>query len=177
MISGFRHFFIILKSLLIPKKYAESVHKIDLANLYAQGYKTLFLDLDNTLLPAGDMYLSLHFENWIETAKGYGFQLFIISNNSHYRRVKRVCDQIHVEGIYFAMKPLCFSLKHLAKKRYIDLQKSILIGDQVFTDIVLGNWLHMYSILVDPLDKKLSFFKTMQRDIELWILKAMNAND
>jgi len=174
--NGFKHFFFILKSLLIPKEYAESVHHIDLPHLYAQGYKTLFLDLDNTLLSPEEMYLTLHFEHWIEQAKSIGFQVFIVSNNSHYRRVKRICDQVNIKGLYFAMKPFSYSIRHLAKKEYINLEQSILIGDQVLTDILVGNWLNMYSVLVDPLDKKLSFLKTMQRDIELWLLKTMKSH-
>ena len=46
-----------------------------------------------------------------------------------------------------------------------------MVGDQLFTDVLIGNWLGANSVLVDPIDKRLSFFKTLQRQIELQLMR------
>ena len=64
-----------------------------------------------------------------------------------------------------------YIFRDLANKHNIDFKKTITIGDQLFTDVIGGNWCKTYTILVDPLDKKLSFIKTLQRELELFLIK------
>ena len=173
--SGLKSCLHILKALLIPKEMCDAVTDIDCLQLYSNGYRTMIIDLDNTILPVSEVQFSLHYINWIERANAQGFQIYIVSNNSSYRRVNKACSQIHVQGLYFAMKPLALSVKDLVRKEYIDLEKTVVIGDQMLTDVALGNWLKTYTILVDPMDKKLSFIKTLQREIEVWLLKRLQS--
>jgi predicted HAD superfamily phosphohydrolase YqeG len=61
-------------------------------------------------------------------------------------------------------------LKILNLKR----DKIILIGDQIFTDILGGNVLGFYTILVEPKDKNRDFILTkFQRFFEKSILKKI----
>lgn len=163
----------IAKTLLKPDLLCESVEDIPLENLYYKGYRVLFLDIDNTLVSYEKHSLSLQKMQWIARAKSLGFSLFVISNNSSYRRIERIAKQMDVGGLYFSLKPFTLSLRELAKDHNITLEKSIFVGDKLFTDVLIGNWVKSYTVLVDPLDKRLSFFKTLQRDIEVFFLKKI----
>lgn len=163
----------IAKALLKPNLFCDSVEDIPIDSLYFKGFRTLFLDIDNTLVPYDKLSLSLQKMQWIHRVKALGFTIYVVSNNSSFRRIERIAKQMEVEGLYFALKPFTLGVRELAKKHHIDFKSSVFIGDKLFTDIILGNWLRGYSILVDPLDKRLSFFKTLQRDIEVYFLRKI----
>lgn len=164
----------ILKTLLLPNNMYDSVLEIPFDEFYNNGYRYMLFDVDNTLLSRDNKLLSLEYQSWIERIKDYGFTVFLISNNSSYKRIKRVADQLRVRGLYFTFKPFSYSTRDLMKEHYIDPAKAIVIGDQILTDVMLGNWLKMHTILVDPIDKKLSFIKTLQREIELMIFDKVS---
>ena len=161
----------IICELITPNTMCESVFDIDLDGLHAQGYRTIFTDVDNTILALRDRDLTLDYLNWIEDAKRMGFRVLLISNNSSAWRIQRVATQADVNGVFFAFKPSVASIRDLANRYQVDLTQSIMIGDQVLTDVLTGNWVKAHSVLVEPIDKKLSIIKLIQQDVERWLLK------
>ena len=101
----------ILRTLVTPDAYLERLDEIDLESLYQKGYRTFFLDVDNTLVPYWETKVSLQKVQWIDSAKSWGFQLFLVSNNSSQRRIQKVATQLDLKGVFFAMKPLTFSVR------------------------------------------------------------------
>ncbi len=168
-----KDYFHIIKTLLQPNQICESVEDIPLEALRYKGYHVMFVDIDNTLVPYDKRSLSLQKMQWIEQVKSLGFTVYIVSNNSSHRRIQKIAEQMGVSGLYFSMKPFTMGIREFIKEHYIDLEKSLFVGDKLLTDIIAGNWLRTHTILVDPLDKKLSFFKTMQRDMELFLLSKL----
>lgn len=165
----------IFKILFTPTEVCECVEDIVLESLYHKGYRTILLDVDNTLLTYSQRKVSLQKINWVQKCRKVGFRVFVVSNNLNHKRLLHIAEQISVfQGIYFACKPFPFGVRDLVYRYHIDLDRSVVIGDQLFTDIVGGNWLNCYTILVDPIDKKLSFLKTVQRDIELFLLRQLS---
>ncbi len=164
----------IIKDIFLPNEHYHKVDDIDLGKLYDKGYRNLFLDIDNTLMSYDDRELSLQTLEWVERNKQLGFKCFILSNNSSRNRIERISRQMKCPGVYFALKPFTYSIQELARQYNVSLERSIIIGDQLFKDVVLGKWLKMYSILVDPIDIRHSFFKTLQRDIEVKLLDKLS---
>jgi uncharacterized protein len=164
----------IIKTLLTPNLQCESVQDISLSSIYNKGYRVLILDVDNTILKTSERYLTLHAQNWVAKAQSTGFRVFLVSNNSSKSRIKRVFDQLKVEGLYFAIKPFIYSAKEFLNDRFIDSNKCVFIGDQLLTDVLIGNWLKSLTVLVDPLDKKLSFIKTVQKEVEGFLLEKIS---
>lgn len=164
----------LLKQFFVPKAIKNNIRDIDLFPLFEKGYRHIFLDLDNTVLAMSERKISLKFLHWIEEAKVLGFDLYFVSNNSSHKRVESACVQAKLKGIYFACKPFIFSTRQLMKSIGTTPNKVIIIGDQLFTDVIMANILGSFSILVDPLDKKLSFFKTVQRQLELAIVQKLD---
>lgn len=170
----FQSFKRLLRAILTPREIHHSVTDIDLNRLFLKGIRTLLLDVDNTILRYDEILLSPQYYNWVLKAKSAGFNVFFVSNNLSYRRILRVCHQMECKGIHFACKPFTPALRDLAAREHISFKKSAVIGDQLLKDVIVGNWVRAYSILVDPIDKKSSLFKLMQREFELWLLKQLS---
>ena len=160
----------IIKTLIKPNESQECVEDIHLEKLYSNGYQTIILDIDNTILRHDERVVTLQKLNWIEKAKTIGYRIYLFSNNSSYKRTKRIAAQLDLRGRYFALKPLTDSLKELAEEEFINLDKCLIIGDKLLTDVILGNWINGYTIKVEPLDKKSSFFRMLQGEIESFLL-------
>ena len=163
----------ILKEICSPDQICESILEIDMEDLLIRGYRTVLLDVDNTLLTYKQKEVSLDRINWIEKLRGIGFEIYLVSNNSSKRRIQRIADQLNLTGLYFSLKPFTSSIKEFADQHFIDLEASIFIGDQLFTDVIVGNWSKGYTILIEPIDKSTSIIKTVQREIELMILRQL----
>ena len=168
---AYKDYLYILKSLFVPNFIHEKVEDISLDALKSKGVTTLFLDIDNTVVAMHERKISLKRLHWIERAKMLGFDVYFVSNNSSYKRVAHVCKQAKLTRIYFACKPFPFATKSFLKQHNVSHTQLAMVGDQLFTDVLIGNWLGANSVLVDPIDKRLSFFKTLQRQIELQLMR------
>ena len=163
----------LFEAVLAPNDVFETVEEIPMKDYALQGYNTVFLDVDNTLMTYEEKEVSLQIIRWVQIVKTLGFTVYIVSNNTSKRRIERVAKQLEVTGLYFALKPFTYAMREWLKDHKINPRKSMIIGDQLFKDVILGNWLRMSSILVNPIDIKKSFFKTAQRELELDILREI----
>ena len=159
----------LIKQLLTPSLCCEHIEDIPLHLLYDRGYDQLLLDLDNTILSPRHRDISLRCLNWVNKAQAIGFSVHIVSNNGDAYRVERAAKQLGIKGLYRAYKPFAGALRHYAKKEGIGLKSSVLVGDQLITDILVANWVRAYSVLVQPLDPQLSILKSIQKEFESWL--------
>jgi hypothetical protein len=58
------------------------------------------------------------------------------------------------------LKPFPYKMKECLKKANQDPKKTVIIGDQLFTDILCGNLLRLYTIKVEALDLHNEFWAT-----------------
>ena len=152
-----------------PTKYYKNILSIDYIKLKNNNIKTILCDLDNTIL---NNYENNIKEEIIELFKilNKEFKIYIISNALP-SRVNKIKKELNVEGISLTLKPLTFKIKKLLKNNNININETIIIGDQLFTDIKCANKLNIKSILVDPLDKKKSIITKISRKFEKKYLK------
>ena len=109
----------IVKEILVPNDIYDAVEDIQLTSLYDQGFRTIFLDVDNTIMTYAEKNISLEKEQWVEMAKEIGFDVYLISNNSSKKRLTKCAKRLDLQGIYFSLKPLCFSTKEFIQKKLI----------------------------------------------------------
>ena len=95
--------------------------------------------------------ISIDIKNWINTSKKY-FYTYLFSNNPSKNRIKIIADELDLEFTYSGGKPSKRKLKKILDKIPYLSNEVAMIGDRVFTDILVGNRLGMYTILVDPVD-------------------------
>lgn len=150
---------------LYPNGYFKKVEEITIQYLLKHKIKVLILDVDNTLI---DYYENITEEvtTWAKNLKGQGMKLYILSNTNNKEKVEKVANRLEIPYKNFAMKPF--------KKGFLKIQKEIeeppekiaVVGDQLFTDILGGNRCKMYTILVDPINRKDYWYTAWKRPIE-----------
>ncbi|WP_081930458.1 YqeG family HAD IIIA-type phosphatase [Prochlorococcus sp. MIT 0801] len=141
-----------IKELLIPNwKVNDKISKISINDLSSKNVKALILDVDGTLISGNKPVLSSNIRNWINTSKKY-FYTYLFSNNPSRNRIKLIADELDLEFTYSGGKPSKRKLKKILDKIPYLSNEVAMIGDRVFTDILVGNRLGMYTILVDSVD-------------------------
>lgn len=139
--------------ILYPDMYVPAVTEIQPSKLWEIGIRNILIDLDNTIVPRDCEYFSPEIKTWIDNLLDKGFKLCIVSNNST-TRVNNLARQMRVPCVERAVKPLRRAFlrgMHILGARP---ENTAVIGDQLFTDILGGNRLGLYTILVVPLPGK-----------------------
>ncbi|MCL2617488.1 MAG: YqeG family HAD IIIA-type phosphatase [Defluviitaleaceae bacterium] len=141
---------------LFPDLYLDSVYDIDYNSLAAAGITNLIYDIDNTLAPFDTPEPFPHTLELFAALRGQGFAIALLSNNKLAR----------VEGFAAALAHLGISYVAKAGKpgrRGLDAAmgamgasrgNTVLIGDQVFTDVWCARRNGVYSILVKPVSRR-----------------------
>lgn len=135
--------------LLCPDQCVESVLDIDLERLSKQGITALILDLDNTLLAWETDEIPADVSEWIDRAQDLGFKVCIASNATK-SRVRKIAGELGVPAIPKAVKPRKKPFRMAMEILGVTPERTAVIGDQVFTDVLGGNRLDLYTILINP---------------------------
>tara|TARA_B100000965_G_scaffold169373_1_gene141282 strand:+ start:540 stop:977 length:438 start_codon:yes stop_codon:yes gene_type:complete len=117
----------------------------------SKNVKALILDVDGTLITGRNPVISNDIKSWLINSKKY-FYTYLFSNNPSRKRIKQIADQLDLEFTYSGGKPSKRKLNKVLEKIPHPLNEIAIIGDRVFTDILVGNRLGMYTILVDSVD-------------------------
>ncbi len=156
--------------ILKPKVYVNSVYNIDLKKLKKiKKIKGVIVDLDNTLVAWGRKEICQKIIDWVKEAKRLDFKLCIVSNTNS----KRVAEFAKIFNIPYHSKYFKpFSIAFNNGLKILDTKKSetVVIGDQIFTDIWGGNILKLLTILVVPIVKKDSMGTFLHRNFEKIII-------
>ena len=160
-----------------PNMYYKSIFDIKYNILKDRGIKVLIFDLDNTVVLVDEKEPNDKVKELISKLSK-DFKIFIASNN-YKDRVRRVGDSLNVHAFYLIRKPSKKIKKLLLKKCTVEMNEVAVIGDQVMTDIFMGNRLGMHTILVDPMgekDLKITFFNRVMEKIVLKRIKVKRGN-
>jgi len=156
---------------IYPKEYVASVDSIDFEALYSKGYRTVLFDVDNTLVAFDVLEAPATLIGFFDQLKGIGFKAGLVSNNTT-QRVAALNRKLNLEMMPNAMKPFTFRLKRILKELDADPKTSIFVGDQLFTDCWVGNSMGLYTILVEPIQKKEQLVTWVKRGLESLVLKG-----
>lgn len=139
--------------MLVPKLRVNTVFDIPLEDLYMKGYRGIITDLDNTLVGARDPLATPELLLWFEKVKKIGFKLIIVSNNNM-NRVSRFAIPLDIEYVHQARKPSNAPFRKAMKLMELAPEKTIVVGDQMLTDVYGGNRLKLFTVLVLPISVK-----------------------
>jgi len=159
-----------LFKILRPKVYVDSICSIDLKKLKkTKKIKGIIVDLDNTLVAWGKKEIDNKIIDWVEEAKKLGLKICIVSNTNS-KRVAKFAKIFNIPYHSKYFKP--FSIAFNNGLKILDTKKSetVVIGDQIFTDIFGGNRLKLLTILVVPIVKKDSIGTFLHRNFEKIII-------
>ena len=152
-----------------PKRIADSAYVIDYKKLYKEGYRGLIFDIDNTLVEHG-ADASPRAIQLITDLKKIGFSVCLISNNNE-ERVSRFNREIKLKYIHKANKPAKKSYIRAIKQLGTNIDNTVFIGDQLFTDVYGANRIGMMSYFVKPIGPKEEIQIVIKRKLERLVLR------
>jgi len=137
-------------SLFKPREIVNVVGDVDLSSLYKKGIKVLLVDIDNTVIPRNKYTVAFEFINWFNEARERGFKVFLLSNFIG-KREKDIARQLNVNILGVGFKPVLFFMEDFLTNKIGSFQPEniALIGDNVTLDVITGNFLKYYTILVE----------------------------
>ncbi len=160
--------------ILQPQLFVQSIYDIDLNRLVERGVRGLILDLDNTLVGWNQATASDELRRWLGEVKAHQLKTCIVSNNMS-ERVERFGRHIGVMTIAKAAKPRRRAFRLAMRKMGTHHRQTAVVGDQVFTDILGGNRLKLFTILVLPLNEREFWTTQLVRRLERALLPRREA--
>ncbi len=160
---------------LYPDLYLNNIKEITLQLLKENKIKGLILDVDNTLIDY-DKNLLEGTKEWCDNLKQHNIKICILSNTNKVKKVERVAKILDLEYIYFAHKPNKKGFLNAQKLLGLELNEIATVGDQVFTDVLGGNKVGMFTILTKPIDKRDIIITRIKRPFEKIVIKKYLKN-
>lgn len=151
-----------------PTFWLKSVLQIDEGFLRKNGVKALVLDMDNTLSMHGNPAAESGVDEWLEKMRALGIKMRVVSNNTN-KRVAPLAAKLGLEFTANGAKPLTFGVNRAVKAMGVKKKETLVVGDQIFTDVMAGNLAGIRTVLVEPFHLEKTWTFRLKRHIESWV--------
>ena len=154
-----------------PTVKKERVTDITAGELQALGVKGLLLDVDNTLTTHDSQQVSQEVQSWLAAMREAGVRLIIVSN-ARESRVAPFAATVGLPFVWKAAKPLGGGFRRAMRQMGLKRQECLVVGDQLFTDLLGAKWSGIRSLLLTPIAlEKGRPFMMFKRRLEKWLMK------
>ena len=153
-----------------PYIWVKNVLSIDKDFLLEHNIKALILDLDNTLSMHGNPAAEAGIPDWLDKMRELDIKMMVVSNNTN-KRVAPLAAKLGLDYIHSGAKPLTFGINKAAKKLGVPKENIAVVGDQIFTDVMGGNFAKMKTILVEPFHLEKGILFKLKRAAEGIVFK------
>lgn len=151
-----------------PDECCGSTYQIDFDGLYAEGYRGVIFDIDNTLVPHGAP-ADERAVRLFDSLRDIGFDACLLSNNQR-ERVASFNERVGVHFIENAHKPSTKNYRKAMELMHTGLSDTVFVGDQLFTDIYGAKRTGLRTILVSPIHPKEEIQIVLKRYLERIVL-------
>ena len=167
----------LVKKLLQPDVVlGQTVLALTPERLKSYGLKGMILDVDETLVPFRQASTSKELKQWLEQIKPI-MPLWLVSNNTSEMRIRAIAEELNIPYMAGALKPSRRKLRQALTAMNLPAANVAMVGDRLFTDVVAGNRLNMFTIWVDPIEEMAGNSpKRLIRDTEIWISKRLGVS-
>lgn len=136
---------------LKPDRYFSRISRIDIErDLIGRGFTHVLMDVDNTILTRDTHEVPRDVAVWLGRARTAGLSFCLVSNNWH-EGVYRLAEELELPIVAKAVKPLppafLMALRKIGGRR----ASTVVIGDQLVTDVFGAHALGMTAYLLQPL--------------------------
>lgn len=144
--------------------------------LQANRIKGLILDVDETLVPIRETLVTSDLTRWAEEMKQV-VSIWLVSNNLSHNRIGTIAKALDLPYFLGARKPSRRKLLEAAQKMNLPPETIAMVGDRLFTDVIAGNRLGMFTILVEPMvDPQIAERPYPIRNFEVWLSKKLGVS-
>ena len=158
--------------LLTPTVALKNVTDITPGLLRELGCDAILLDVDNTLAPPTEKTPYEGAQKWIDEIKSNGFHVVICSNNFR-KRILPFSKSVGLDCVAMSLKPLPFGFVRAKNKLHEKPKSVVVVGDQIYTDVLGANLAGMKSILLQPRSYEPGVTRKIRRAMEKNIRKKL----
>lgn len=154
----------------------DSITNLTVETLQQYQIKGLVLDVDETLVPLREREASEELKQWITQIRQL-VSIWLVSNNLSQIRIGNIAKSLDLPYIVGAKKPSRRKLKQAAEAMNLPVEQVAMVGDRLFTDVLAGNRLGMFTILVEPMvDPAIAARSYTIRNFEVWISQQLGVS-
>lgn len=135
--------------MLKPTAAFESFRDVTPEFLRKHNIDAILLDVDNTVSPPSSKEIYDGVREWLAEIKSIGVEVVICSNNFK-SRVRPFAESIGLDCVAMSLKPMPFGFVRAKRKLSVKPKNVLVVGDQIFTDILGANLARMKSVLLVP---------------------------
>jgi HAD superfamily phosphatase (TIGR01668 family) len=136
--------------------------------------KGLVLDVDETLIPWNEKQLSSELIDWVNDVRPI-VDLWLVSNNLSESRIRSIASRLDLPFIFGAGKPSRRKLRQAVEAMNHPIEQIAMVGDRLFTDVLVGNRLGMFTIFVEPMVSSQEKLISL-RNFEVWLSQKLGVS-
>lgn len=137
---------------LLAAAMVGSIFDLKPETLAEKGITLLLADLDNTLTPYSSEIPTEEIMAWKEELERKGITLFVVSNSRKSTRVPNYCKRLGIDYVRHAGKPGTKGFVEALQKTGCRAAEALMVGDQIFTDVLGANRAGIPVVLVEPIE-------------------------
>lgn len=157
---------------MVPDRYFSRLSHVDVdRDILKRGYTHVLLDVDNTILTRDTYEIPRDVGWWLGRARTAGVEFCLVSNNWHHG-VFELAEYLELPLVSHAMKPMppAFLLAmHKIKAKH---KKTLVIGDQLITDVLGAHFVGLPAYLLQPLVEQDLPHTLLLRNVERVIMNG-----
>ncbi len=152
-------------ALFLPTAAVDKVTDITPELIRAMKANSVILDVDNTLAIHGSQDPFEGTVEWTQYMRSHNINIIIMSNNSK-ERVAPFAAKYDLPFMYLSLKPIPIAYHLAVRKMGVRRRDAVVVGDQIFTDVIGANLAFMKSILLVPVGGETSLSFAIRRGLE-----------
>ena len=136
----------------------------------------LVLDVDDTIVPIGIGIVPPELILWIQQIEAV-VPVWLVTNNPNQVRIGAIADSLSLPYFLSAGKPSRRKLRQAIAAMKMEPARVAMVGDRIFTDVLAGNRMGMFTILIEPIvsaDSSIGF--NMIRHVEFAIARRLGVS-
>ena len=148
-----------------PEKVYKDLARIPWDELSSSGIKTALLDFDNTLGRDHATEPEEFSYNCVKMIEEKGIKCCLVSNAKSGRSAK-IAEMLGVPCVTYANKPGTSGVIKAMELMNSTPATSVMVGDQIFTDVIAGNRAGLRTFMVEKLYKHEIWYVMLKRPFE-----------
>lgn len=158
-------------AIIMPDLMLKSVTQITPELLKKLNVKGIILDVDSTLAEHNGKKPYDGVVEWINSMRSANIKLNILSNNRAHR-VSSFAKKLDLPFTANGAKPLPRGVLRAARQMQLDVEDTLVVGDQIYTDVMAGNLAKAKTVLLPIPSTKENLFFRFKRVLERPIRKS-----